>query len=196
MHHDPGCDLLFLDLEASGLSMHSYPIEVGWSVSESETGSLLIRPDGTWHTADWDPGAEALHGISRDLPARNGVPASCAAEVVLALARDRRIVVDQPAWDGAWLNLLLSTIGEAPPQVFDFDLVCWQETARLLAIRPPQNLGRSLQQTRLACYSRREQAIASWPEIKHRAGPDARRLRAGYAAVRLAVDQCCAEWTA
>lgn len=71
-----------------------------------------------------------------------------------------------------------------------------QKTACLPATEPSLGVERSLQQIRLACYSTREQAIASWPEIKHRAGPDARRIRAGYAAVRFAVDQRCAEWTA
>lgn len=193
----PDYNFLIVDCEASSLSMQSYPIEVGWSAWESdETGSLLIKSEETRPARDWDSRAEAVHGISRDLVACNGVPASCAAEVVLALARGRRIIADQPAWDGAWLRLLLSTIGEAPRQVFDFDFVCWKETARLRAIRPPLGFERSLQQVRLTCYNRREQAMASWPEVKHRAGPDARRLRAGYAAVRSAVDQCCAEWTA
>ena len=193
----PSCNFLFVDLEASSLSMQSYPLEVGWSAWDTgETGSLIIKPEETWPTIDWDPRAEAVHGISRNLVACNGVSASCAARVVLALARHRHLVADQPAWDGGWLRLLLSAIGEAPRQVFDFDVLCWTETARLLAIRPPLGVERSVQQVRLACYSKREQATASWPEVKHRAGPDARRLHAGYAAVHLAVDQCCAEWTA
>lgn len=68
--------------------------------------------------------------------------------------------------------------------------------ACLLATEPSLGVERSLQQGRLACYSEREQALASWPEVKHRADPDARRRWAGYAAIRLAVDQWGAEWMA
>jgi hypothetical protein len=191
----PGCDLLFLDFEASSLRTHSYPIELGWSAWDSgETGSLLIRPEEIWWPFDWDPTAEALHGISRDLIACDGVSASCAADVILGLARGRQIVSDQLPWDGPWLNRLLSSIGEAPRRVIDFDFICWQETARLFPDGEPQGMEISVQQARLACYGERERAIAGWPEIRHRAGPDARRIHAGYAAVRLAVDRCSAKW--
>lgn len=71
-----------------------------------------------------------------------------------------------------------------------------QKTACLPATKPSLGVERSLQQGRLACYSEREQALASWPVVKHRADPDARRRWAGYAAIRLAIDQWGAEWMA
>ena len=65
-----GCDpgqLAAVDFEASCLPSYGrgFPLEVGLScVGTGETKSWLIRPDGAWLGWDWDPAAEAIHGIS------------------------------------------------------------------------------------------------------------------------------------
>jgi hypothetical protein len=42
-------EVLFIDIEASGLSSASFPIEIGW-VLDDEAGpeSFLVRPHATW----------------------------------------------------------------------------------------------------------------------------------------------------
>ncbi|TPG55478.1 hypothetical protein EAH89_14600 [Roseomonas nepalensis] len=112
-----------------------------------------------------------------------------AARVILDLAKGRCLVADQPSWDGPWLDLLLATVGAARYRVSDFDAICWDETARLIVGEPRPTLGMSMQHARLACYCERERAMALYPEVRHRAGPDARRIRAGYEAVCRAVNQ-------
>ncbi|USH01368.1 hypothetical protein K6Q96_10585 [Grimontia kaedaensis] len=56
-----------LDFEASGLTEASYPIEVGYSLPDGNSVSLLINPDSSpenWQY--WDEFAETeIHGLSR-----------------------------------------------------------------------------------------------------------------------------------
>lgn len=62
-----------LDIEASGFGRHSYPIEVGYVLSDGQAFCTLIRPEPEW--THWDPAAERLHHISRDLVLARGRPA-------------------------------------------------------------------------------------------------------------------------
>src|SRR5690606_41951734 len=59
-----GVMLVFLDFEASSLSERSYAIEVGWVFADGREEDHLIRAAPEW--TDWDPSAEAIHGISRN----------------------------------------------------------------------------------------------------------------------------------
>ena len=96
----------FIDLEASGLSAHSWPIEAGWCFAGGEPTSYLIRPAPAWDMAAWDEKAEALHGVSSDILARAGAEA---AEVCAALNEALTgcvVYSDAPDWDGFWLYRL------------------------------------------------------------------------------------------
>lgn len=53
-----------IDVEASGFSSYSYPIEVGVIRGDGARFCRLIRPYPQW--THWDNSAEALHGLSRD----------------------------------------------------------------------------------------------------------------------------------
>src|SRR3954468_14016650 len=64
--------IVFLDFEASSLSKHSYPIEVGWVFADGREEAHLIRPAPGW--VDWDPRAQAIHGIERAALERDGTP--------------------------------------------------------------------------------------------------------------------------
>lgn len=99
----------FLDFEASSLAKDSYPIEVGWVFEDGRKESHLIRPAPGW--IDWDPRAEALHGISRTLLAAEGEPHEIVAGRMLAALADQPIYVTAPSWDGKWLNVLLRASG-------------------------------------------------------------------------------------
>lgn len=85
---DPG-SVVFVDLEASGLVPGSYPVEVGWARPrvlpwgrcDIEVGSLLVRPEPGWLASGaWDPDAERLHGLAREVLLRDGLPAEAACD--------------------------------------------------------------------------------------------------------------------
>lgn len=71
-------NLLFLDIEASGLRRGSFPIEVGvaWlSIVDIGSRAELIEPAPHWNRSSWSPDSEAVHGISRGVLACRGRPA-------------------------------------------------------------------------------------------------------------------------
>lgn len=63
----------FLDIEASSLSMDSYPIEIAWSDQAGKIESYLINPVTVNEWTDWDYNAQQMHGISRKRCQEEGV---------------------------------------------------------------------------------------------------------------------------
>lgn len=102
--------LLFVDLEASGLHATSFPIEIGWCDLELRPGSFLIRPHENWTKLDWNTDSERIHGIGFDECRANGLPASSAAEVFNELVAGRILVSDAPRYDGMWLDALRAVV--------------------------------------------------------------------------------------
>jgi hypothetical protein len=93
-----------LDVEASGFGRGGYPIEVGFVLGDGSAYCTLIRPVAGW--THWDPAAEAVHGIPRDLLVRRGRDVhNVARELNVRLAGE---VVYSDGWgnDFAWLGLL------------------------------------------------------------------------------------------
>jgi DNA polymerase III epsilon subunit-like protein len=108
MNESTNAEPLFLDFEASSFDGH--PIEVAISTPDGEIRSWLIRPAPGW--TDWSPKAEALHGISREMLAREGVPVrEVARHINIALA-DRVAYSDSPEFDGWWCRQLFEAAGE------------------------------------------------------------------------------------
>lgn len=104
--------IAFIDLEASGLSAASWPIEVGWCFAGRAPETMLIRPVEEWPDAAWEEKAEALHGIRRDLLQSDGVaPSHVCARMNAALA-GAAVYSDAPDWDGFWLYRLFAAAGE------------------------------------------------------------------------------------
>jgi len=101
---------LFLDFEASSLDGH--PIEVAISTVDGEIRSWLIRPAPGW--TDWSPKAEALHGISREMLARDGLPVRDVARHLNVALADRVAYSDSPDFDGWWCKQLFDAAGEEP----------------------------------------------------------------------------------
>lgn len=101
--------LAFLDFEASSLSDGSYPIEVGWVFEDGAAETHLIRPAPGW--TDWDPAAERIHGVSRDVLQAQGEPSDDVALRLLERLQGHDIFVTAPSWDGKWLSLLLRSAG-------------------------------------------------------------------------------------
>lgn len=113
-----------LDFEASSLSPHGWPVEIGLSWIEHgsvQTWSSLIRPAPTWDLADWSPQSAAVHGI----PMADLEPAPSAAKVAESFLRvlgERRLVSDAPEFEMRWLSRLLQASNcDRIPLIEDFD---------------------------------------------------------------------------
>ncbi|UWR55513.1 3'-5' exonuclease [Phaeobacter inhibens] len=115
---------VFIDFEASSLSVESWPIEVGIAWLEGKrviSDSKLIRPRSEWPEDDWNPVSEEVHGILRaDLDGANS--ADDVASWLLEAIAGRTLVSDAPEFDQRWLDRLLGGPG---PQIDDFDRVLW-----------------------------------------------------------------------
>ena len=99
----------FLDFEASSLSDQSYPVEVAWVFQDGRTESHLIKPAPEW--VDWNPQAEAIHGISRATLTSEGQPHDVVATRMIEALSDHDLFASAPSWDGKWLSVLLRGAG-------------------------------------------------------------------------------------
>lgn len=101
--------IVFLDFEASSLSKKSVPIEIAWVFEDGRSHSALIRPAADWE--DWAADAEAIHGISRELLASEGVPVEQIAREMVEVLTGHDLYASAPSWDGKWLSVLLRAAG-------------------------------------------------------------------------------------
>ena len=115
-------DIQLIDVEASGLHFDSYPIEVA-ILTTGQPQSWLIAPQPTW--TYWDPNAEALHGISRDLLRAEGLNCSVVpAQLSAAIRRkDRTLYSDAAEWDWDWIRTLYLSVDA----VLDFNVLPIQQ---------------------------------------------------------------------
>lgn len=100
---------VFLDFEASSLADKSYPIEIAWVFQDGRSESHLIAPAPAWQ--DWDPRAEAIHGISRATLAAAGEPHDAVAHRMVEALTGHDLFASAPSWDGKWLSVLLRASG-------------------------------------------------------------------------------------
>jgi hypothetical protein len=101
--------MVFLDFEASSLAKHSYPIEVGWAFEDGTSEAYLIRPALGWE--EWDPKAQAIHGLSRDTLVNEGTPHDVVAHRMVERLTGHDLLASAPSWDGKWLSILLRAAG-------------------------------------------------------------------------------------
>ena len=153
-----------IDVEASGFGKGSYPIEVGFVLPDGFSDCMLIRPSDAWQ--HWDPAAEDLHRISRDVLVHHGHPV---LEVVDRLNRQlegRTVYSDGWGNDYSWLSMLYELVDRRPTYRLDSlqKLLTEDELSRWDA-------------TKAAVF--REGATA-----RHRASADARLLQATVVRVR------------
>ena len=69
----------------------------------------LIRPAPAW--TDWDPAAEAIHGISREVLLTCGEPLDQVAGRMMRVLAAHEVFASAPSWDGKWLSVLLRAAG-------------------------------------------------------------------------------------
>ncbi len=118
----------FIDIEASGLSIRSWPVEVGWVFLEGPPRSLLVAPEAQWSDDAWDPRAEGLHGISRDRLRKEGEPAADVCSALNSALADCLVYSDAPEWDSFWLYRLFNAAGKRT----EFDVLDFADVVRPL----------------------------------------------------------------
>lgn len=123
----------FIDFEASSLGRHGYPIEVAWVFEDGGSESFLISPIEAW--TDWDPGAEKIHGITREQLGASGVAADVVARRLLEALQGHEVFASAPSWDGKWLSALLRSGGlpRHAIRIADTDAALLELAAALLA---------------------------------------------------------------
>lgn len=101
-----------VDVEASGFGRASYPIEVGFVLPNGRSFCSLIYPQPEW--THWDPQAERIHHISRELLLRKGRPAVEVAQLVNAQLQGQTVYTDGWANDYSWLGRLFDVAEQSP----------------------------------------------------------------------------------
>jgi hypothetical protein len=101
-----------LDIEASGFGAGSYPIEIGYVAGDGTSYCTLIRPAPGW--THWDPNAQAVHGISREMLLRHGRDVKEIAEYLNEHLDGKVLYSDGWGNDFAWLGKLFDAAGMVP----------------------------------------------------------------------------------
>ena len=157
-----------IDVEASGLHLESYPVEVAILTAGARISSWLIAPEPEW--THWSREAERLHGLPRARLELEGVrPSVVVRQLSSLLARSNGIMYSDAAeWDFDWIKTLYLAVGAT----LDFQILPLQE---LLSEAQWQ-----------ALKVERERLRRSGLYELHRAASDVRMLHAAYqCAVRL-----------
>jgi hypothetical protein len=102
----------FIDIEASGFSSASYPIEVGCAFPDGAGYCSLIKPEPDW--IHWDHSAEKIHGISRELLLQHGHPPCNVAMELNAKLSGKRVITDAWYHDFNWLHRLFDAASLLP----------------------------------------------------------------------------------
>lgn len=165
-----------LDIEASGLSPKSYPVEFGWSDLELNVESFLIRPTKSWlKKGEWSSDAESIHGISPERLLDEGISVTEAADRLNSAFEGCRVLRDGMQYDPFWYGRLFEAAGMKPVvDTFSFENAMRKRvsdagTSALVIDTGPE-----------AQYERRlkrvNDAIREVYPYLHRAGADAKYL--------------------
>jgi hypothetical protein len=100
--HDPVPAVI--DVEASGFGAGSYPIEVGMVLPNGKSHCYLIKPAPSW--THWDPAAEAVHGIRREILESRGALVQEVARTLNQILRGQTVYSDAWGHDRSWLARL------------------------------------------------------------------------------------------
>lgn len=154
-----GKQLAFVDVEASGLTEDSFPIEVGWAILGGSSGSVVVRPAADWSHDAWDELAQAQHGITWTRLCQEGIPPEDVARHLNKLLPAGTLALsDAFEWDGFWLERLF----DVSSQVKQFQLGDYWRSLSMVA--PSTALARA------------RSSDADTPRA-HRAREDAEHLR-------------------
>ena len=157
---------LFIDFEASGLHLNSYPVEVGWAIPNGPSEVHLIRPIEVWLTTPYDTRAEQIHGINLERLLIVGEPPKAVVRKLCQVAKGRRLYADNVGHDERWLAALLSAADVQPSA--DLKIWCANILFRRLAAE------RGIELPAAEAGARKSAAVT------HKADDDARYLATVY----------------
>jgi hypothetical protein len=179
---------VFLDFEASSLSDQSYPIEVGWVFEDGVREAHLIRPAPQW--TEWDPAAETIHRIPRELLLRDGRSHDLVAARMVEALSGHDLYASAPSWDGKWLSALLRAAG-IPRHALRLRGTdeALEGTAReiLSPVLAPPTLAQAVEELLTLAHIRRDGALPA-----HRALADAEQERERWLRLRSAAQDLAA----
>lgn len=111
--HPPPIGLpAMLDIEASGFGRNSYPIEIGFALSDGHCVCTLVQPEREW--THWDAKAELVHHIPRPLLLQRGRPAPEVARLLNDHLHGQTVYSDGWANDYTWLAALFDAANISP----------------------------------------------------------------------------------
>ncbi len=154
-----------IDLEASGFGKDSYPIEVGYVLSNGNSFCSLIKPAESWDR--WDDSAEQVHGISQEVLFKVGKPVAEIAQTINTQLSGGTIYSDAWGNDSSWLGLLFDEANM--PMRFKMDSIRSLLTEEQAAI----------------WHDTKEKVIETTPLKRHRASSDAAIIQITYELVVL-----------
>lgn len=108
---------IVIDIEASGFGAGSYPIEIGFVLSDGSPTCFLIKPLEGW--THWDSSAEQIHGIERQTLDKSGYTVTEAARLLNNKLAGNTVYSDGWSNDLSWLGLLYECAGT--PQLFKLE---------------------------------------------------------------------------
>jgi len=115
---------IFLDIEASGLSIQSFPIEIAWNFPSGEIESHLINPEFYPHDySDWNDQAVQLHGLTRQFLKKNGSHPAVIANRLNEILAGLTVYSDHVSHDSFWIDQLFKAVNMR--RIFQFvDVDC------------------------------------------------------------------------
>lgn len=101
-------EFIFLDIEASGLGLGSYPIEVAYVSSTGDKNSYLIESTDEWiNDGLWCSNAEtSIHKISQDMLAQHGINPVAVVNSLNEALSGKLVLCNDLDYDGVWLTQL------------------------------------------------------------------------------------------
>lgn len=99
-----------IDVEGSGFDADSYPVEVGLVLPDGTPHCFLLKPPLRWST--WDPDAERMHGISREVVESYGRPLEEVAWRLNGLLDGQTVYVDPMSFDPSLIGKLFDKVGK------------------------------------------------------------------------------------
>jgi len=161
---------IFADFEASSLSGDSYPIEIAWNIGLS-IESHLINPYSIHSWTDWDPAAQAVHGLNRNYLSNHGEHPRTVAERMNQELGGQTIYFDGLPHDQWWMYALFEAVSVWPlfklgdTQSLLIDLV--ESATEYVFLAPMERRKQSIELVqRVVTRFRAEQTVV------HRAGED------------------------
>ncbi|VUD58823.1 hypothetical protein TDB9533_02520 [Thalassocella blandensis] len=101
-----------IDVEASGFSSDSYPVEIGIMLGSGASFEAIIKPTEDW--THWCEEAQGIHGLSRAFLHEFGQDVRVLCEHLNDFCEDQTLYSDAWVWDSFWINRLYAAAGMRP----------------------------------------------------------------------------------